>query len=246
MKNQRPYILSMVQWVETCDEEVDRTLCGQFQRSNPGYDFVGANSELAHVLTHLTYDRAARIIMNAANNQDIEGILAWQRLCRDANGEKREQALKLSRTVLHPKRVQNIQQFADSFEEWEQQLRKLEMLGHMDKYPNLRKSLPSANYFPEKLMSKWRYNKVCTLTKLCDNMSGPASLAAVGNRYLQNLRRCILVGPHVPKAPRMRLSMTLSLGPSTTETTAATIIPTTPMRHQSGNSCTKARKAGKV
>ena len=71
MKKLRPDILSMVHWVETCDEEVDRTLCVQFQRSNPGYGFVGANSELAHVLTQVTYDRAARIVMNAANNQDI-------------------------------------------------------------------------------------------------------------------------------------------------------------------------------
>ena len=69
-------------------------------------------------------------------------------MCRDANGEKREQALKLSPTVLHPKRVQNIHQFADSFEEWEQQLNKLEMLGHMDQIPTLAKVVALRELFP--------------------------------------------------------------------------------------------------
>ena len=74
--------------------------------------------------------------------------MAWQRLCRDANGEKREQALKLSRTVLHPKRVQNIHQFADSLEEWEQQLHKLEMLGQMDQVPELAKVVALRELLP--------------------------------------------------------------------------------------------------
>ena len=125
IKKQRPDIQGLVQWVEARDDEVDQMTFAQFVRASPGCDYVGANNELAHVLTHLTLDRAARIVMNAANSPDIEGVLAWQRLCRDANGEKREQAFKLSRTVLHPRRVSNLAQFADSFEEWEQQLHRL-------------------------------------------------------------------------------------------------------------------------
>ena len=65
---------------------------------------------------------------------------------------KHEQALKLSRPTLHPKRASSPQGFADLFEEWEEQnLHKLEALGHMGKVPELAKLVALRDILPREV-----------------------------------------------------------------------------------------------
>ena len=89
--------------------------------------------------------------MSASNFTGLEGVLAWQRLSKLTQGEKREQALKFSTKVLHPKRAMNVQDLADSFEEWEQHLHKLEALGHMGRVPELAKLVALRELIPREI-----------------------------------------------------------------------------------------------